>query len=112
MAERTGVSGSYPERETAGVGGPSAVARFLHRNARFVFPAPAVLVVGFIIVYPVLYTGWMSLQEWFASSLTAPKFIGVDNYQKILTADPRFREAFFRTIWFTVVAVSFETALG
>jgi multiple sugar transport system permease protein len=112
MAERTGVSGFHPERETAGAGGWSAVARFLHRNARFVFPAPAFLVVGFIIVYPVLYTGWMSLQEWFASSLTLPKFIGIDNYQKILTADPRFREAFFRTIWFTLVAVSIETALG
>jgi multiple sugar transport system permease protein len=68
--------------------------------------------VGVIIVYPVIYTGWMSLQEWFASSLTLPKYIGAANYQKILTADPRFREAFFRTLWFTLVAVSFETALG
>ena len=72
--------------------------RFAHRNARFIFPAPAVIAVALIIVYPVIYTGWMSLQEWFASSLTLPKFIGVANYQKILTGDPRFREAFFRTL--------------
>ena len=88
------------------------ISRFTHRNARYIFPAPAFLVVALIIVYPVIYTGWMSLQEWFASSLTVPKFIGVANYQKILTADPRFQHAFFLTIWFTVVAVSAETALG
>jgi multiple sugar transport system permease protein len=88
------------------------LSRFAHRHARFIFPAPAVLVVGLIIVYPVVYTGWMSLQEWFASSLTPPKWIGLANYTQIFTADARFREAFFRTLYFTLVAVSIETALG
>jgi len=88
------------------------MSRFVHRNARYIFPAPAFLVVGLIIVYPVFYTGWMSLQEWFASSLTPPKFIGSLNYQKILTGDPRFTEAFFRTIYFTLIAVTIETSLG
>jgi multiple sugar transport system permease protein len=72
----------------------------------------AFLVVGLIIVYPVFYTGWMSLQEWFASSLTPPKFLGLANYHKILFGDPRFREAFFRTLYFTLIAVTVETALG
>jgi multiple sugar transport system permease protein len=54
----------------------------------------------------------MSLQEWFASSLTPPTLIGLANYQKILTGDPRFREAFFRTLYFTFIAVSVETVLG
>jgi multiple sugar transport system permease protein len=88
------------------------VSRFVHRHARYVFPAPAFIVVGLIIVYPVFYTGWMSLQEWFASSLTPPKFIGGANYQKILFGDPRFREAFVRTIYFTLIAVTVETVLG
>jgi len=88
------------------------LSMWLHRHARYVFPAPAVLVVGLIIVYPVFYTGWMSLQEWFASSLTPPKFVGLANYAQILTADARFREAFVRTLHFTVVAVSVETVLG
>ena len=110
MADRT-ASGQVG-REAPGGDGVSRVSRFIHRNARYIFPAPAFLVVGFIIVYPVFYTGWMSLQEWFASSLTLPKFIGTANYQKILTADPRFREAFFRTLYFTLIAVTVETALG
>ena len=39
-------------------------------------PRPRVLLVAVIIVYPIVYTVWMSLQEWSASSLTPPRFIG------------------------------------
>ena len=70
------------------------------------------LLVAVIIVYPILYTVWMSLQEWSASSLTAPHFIGLANYRKIALADARFQEAVGRTVYFTIVAVGAETALG
>ena len=70
---------------------PRRLGNWGHRNARWLFPAPAVLLVAAIIVYPIVYTVWMSLQDWFASSLTLPKFIGLANYQKILVGDPRFR---------------------
>jgi len=110
MAEQSSTARSASEGGAGGFG--LRFSRFTHRNARFIFPAPAVIAVALIIVYPVIYTVRMSLQEWFASSLTLPKFIGVANYQKIITGDPRFREAFFRTLWFTFVAVSVETTLG
>ena len=110
MVEQSSPARSAQEVGTEGFG--LWFSRFTHHNARFIFPAPAVIAVALIIVYPVIYTGWMSLQEWFASSLTLPKFIGTANYHRILTGDPRFREAFFRTLWFTIVAVSVETALG
>ncbi len=87
-------------------------SRFVHRCAPLIFPAPAVVLVVLIIVYPVLYTGWMSLQQWFASSLTPPKFIGLAHYREILVADPRFRDAFFRTLYFALLVVSAETVLG
>jgi multiple sugar transport system permease protein len=111
MPDRSKVRQSTESAEAAG-GFGLWFSHFTHRYARFIFPAPAFLVVGFIIVYPVFYTGWMSLQEWFASSLTLPKFIGTANYQKILFGDPRFKEAFFRTLYFTLIAVTIETALG
>ena len=92
--------------------GSGPLGRWGHRNARFLFPAPAVLLVAAIIVYPIVYTVWMSLQDWFASSLTAPKFIGPANYQKILFGDPRFREAVVRTFYFTGLVIAGETVLG
>jgi multiple sugar transport system permease protein len=88
------------------------VGRWAHRNARWLFPAPAVLLVAAIIAYPVVYTVWMSFQEWFASSLTRPKLIGLANYQKILAGDPRFRDSVVRTVYFTVLVVAGETTAG
>jgi len=91
---------------------PGWLSLWSHRHARWLFPAPAVVLVAVIIVYPIAYTGWMSLHEWFASSLTGPRFIGAANYSKIFFGDPRFREAVVRTVYFTVVAVAAETLLG
>jgi multiple sugar transport system permease protein len=91
---------------------PRRLGGWGHRNARWLFPAPAVLLVAAIIVYPIVYTVWMSLQDWFASSLTPPKFIGLANYQKILVGDPRFREAVVRTLYFTGLVIAGETILG
>ncbi len=95
-----------------GVRASGRIARWAHRHAAWIFPAPAVLLVAAIIAYPVIYTVWMSLQEWFISSLTPPKFAGLANYQKILLGDDRFRGAFFRTIWFTALVVAGELSLG
>ena len=109
--ERVGVRGAAAPGAPA-LAPASSLARWAHRHARWLFPAPAVLLVAAIIAYPIVYTVWMSLQEWFISSLTAPKFIGLANYQKILVADARFREAFFRTVYFTFLVVTAETVLG
>jgi multiple sugar transport system permease protein len=88
------------------------LTRWAHRHAQWLFPAPAVLLVAVLIVYPIAYTGWMSFQEWSASSLSPPRFVGAANYAKILVGDARFREAVARTIYFTLVAVAAETLLG
>ena len=88
---------------------PPGRSRWAHRHAQWLFPAPAVVLVATIIVYPIIYTGWMSLQEWFASSLTGPRFIGLANYVKIGMGDARFREAVVRTVYFTLVASASQT---
>ncbi len=89
-----------------------ALGRWAHRHAHWLFPAPAVLLVLAIIFYPIAYTVWMSLQEWFASSLVRPRFVGLANYETILVGDARFREAVVRTVWFTVLVLAAETVLG
>jgi multiple sugar transport system permease protein len=99
-------------RLSAPIGSGARLARAAHRYAPLIFPAPAVILVGLIIVYPLAYTGWMSLQEWFASSLTPPKFVALANYGQLIAADRRFHEAFFRTLYFAALVVSVETVLG
>jgi multiple sugar transport system permease protein len=105
-------SGAPAGTPTGRARAPRRLGGWGHRNARWLFPAPAVLLVAAIIVYPIVYTVWMSLQDWLASSLTAPRFIGAANYRKILLGDPRFREAVIRTLYFTGLVIAGETVLG
>lgn len=87
-------------------------SRFSRRLPAWIFPLPAVLALFLLMVFPVGYTLWMSLHEWFVSSVTAPAFVGLKNYVEILTRDTRFWQAVLRTFYFTVLAVGVQTAFG
>ena len=94
---------------------PAITDRFsnwVDRRAAVVFPAPALLVVFAIIIFPILYTLWMALQDWGLAYPTPPRFVGLDNYIKLLTDDERFRDAVVRTFYFTGLAVAVQTVLG
>lgn len=111
MPERLSLEAAAGRRGVA-VAATGAGASFWHRHARLIFPAPAMLTAAALLAFPIAYTLWMSLQDWFASSLTPPRFTGLDNYVKVLTDDLRFREAVVRTFAFTVLAVVLELAFG
>jgi multiple sugar transport system permease protein len=95
-----------------GRGQTGRLARWGHRNARWLFPAPAVVLVVAIIAYPIVYTVWMSLHEWFFSNIAVPKWVGLANYWKIAVGDLRFQQALARTLYFTGLVVAGETVLG
>jgi multiple sugar transport system permease protein len=81
------------------------------------FMAPATMVIFVMILLPLSYTLYMSLHEWFISSLTPPKFVGLQNYLEILTRDidlalGRFGWAVFRTFLYTLLGVGAQTILG
>jgi multiple sugar transport system permease protein len=89
-----------------------AAARWMDRNLPWLFPAPAMLTMVLLLVFPLVYTGWLSLHEWYASSLLGPQWIGLGNYVQLLTADERFWPAFWRTVAFTAGSVALVVALG
>ena len=62
-----------------------------------------------VIVFPWVFTIWMSLNEWKISS--GASFVGVDNYVR-LPADPRFVESVGHTLWFTLLAVVLPLFFG
>lgn len=84
---------------------------FVDRHARWLFPAPALLFVFALMVFPILYTVWTSLTGWDLGTGRPPTFIGPGNYEKLL-GDERFRGAIGRTFYFTAIAVSVEVVLG
>lgn len=73
------------------------------------FVAPAIALTVAVILFPWLYTVYMSLHEW---KVGFPRtWVGLENYVNIYN-DQRFREAVGRTFVFTALAVVFPVVLG
>ena len=73
------------------------------------FALPGTTLIAAVIVFPWLFTLWMSLFDWKVSGNHV--FIGLGNYIK-LASDARFIESIVRTFWFTALAVIIPIGLG
>jgi multiple sugar transport system permease protein len=73
------------------------------------FIAPAVVVVLAVIVFPWMFTLWMSLFDWKIGSPHV--FAGLTNYTDLL-GNQRFLEAVMHTLVFTAMAVAAPLVLG
>ena len=87
-------------------------SRFAERHPVPVFTFPSVVVVAVLMAFPVLYTLYMSVHSWFASSLTSPEFVGLDNFRRAFLDDERFRNAVWLTVYFTALATVLQLVLG
>ena len=92
--------------------GSGGLGRFLHANARYLLPAPAVVTLLLLCVFPVVYTLYMSGHAWSGSQVQAPEFVGLGNYVEALTADDRFWAAVWRTVVFTLAGLVLQVGLG
>lgn len=84
---------------------------FAERNLRILFPLPAIIFIALLMVFPILYTLYLSFTNWNLTSGMPAEFVGLSSYLRIL-AEPRFLQALGRTFTFTVFAVAIEGFLG
>jgi multiple sugar transport system permease protein len=73
------------------------------------FVIPALVVVLAVIVFPWVFTIWMSLQEWKVGSPTI--FVGLANYFR-LPNDPRFIDSVWHTLLYTALSVLLPLLFG
>ncbi|MDR6662877.1 multiple sugar transport system permease protein [Tardiphaga robiniae] len=73
------------------------------------FVIPAMIVVMAVIIFPWVYTIWMSLHEWKVGQ--APTFVGFANYLR-LPSDARFVESVGHTLVYTALSVALPLILG
>ncbi len=73
------------------------------------FIAPALVVVLGVIIFPWVYTIWMSLHEWKVGS--PPTFVGLANYIR-LPSDTRFVESIGHTLLYTALSVVLPLIFG
>ena len=90
---------------------PPRRTQFLARRRRnyYLFIAPALIVVGAVIIFPWLFTLWMSAFDWKIGS--SAHFVGLGNYETLAT-NQRFAEAILHTFYFTALAVILPLVLG
>jgi len=79
------------------------------RRSYWPFVVPAVVVVGSVIVFPWVFTIWMSLHEWTVGGTRA--FTGLSNYARLVT-DERFISSIGHTLIYTVLAVLLPLVFG
>jgi multiple sugar transport system permease protein len=87
------------------------ISRFIERNIKWLFPLPAAVFLFVMMVFPVMYTFFVSLTDGNMSSGGPISFIGLNNYLTMFQ-EPRFYNSFWLTIYFTILAVGIETVLG
>ena len=102
---------------TASSAAPSTVAagatddRKSERKLAFWLVSPAVLLMLAVTAYPIFYAVWLSLQKYNLAAPGDTEFVGLSNYQTILT-DRYWWTAFVVTLAITIVSVAIEFVLG
>lgn len=77
----------------------------------FAFIGPAVSTLALIGIAPLLYAGWTSLHFFNLTRLRQLRFIGLENYQTVLT-DDAFWQAMGRTFFLLGTSLPLQLALG
>jgi ABC-type sugar transport system permease subunit len=86
---------------------------FDNRLLPILLVAPAILVIGGLIGYPVLRTAWLSFTDADLSALISGEmsFVGLDNYVDAL-GDPTLRRATIATVLFGLACVAGTMVVG
>jgi multiple sugar transport system permease protein len=90
---------------------PHTETRRSERRLAYMLVAPAVILMLVVTAYPIGYAVWLSLQRCNLATPGDTAFIGLGNYQTILT-DRYWWTALAVTLALTVVSVSIELVLG
>ncbi|MEW2384362.1 sugar ABC transporter permease [Micromonospora sp. NPDC047707] len=99
-----------PEAGTAPA--ESAWSRWANAHRKWLFAAPAMAFVAVLIIFPVAWTGYLSLTDAEGSVRAESEFIGFQNYLDVLSDTDRFWPAVWRTALFTFVVLLVEVVLG
>ncbi|GAB2914227.1 carbohydrate ABC transporter permease [Streptomyces mayteni] len=101
-----------PAREDGRAGRRPRSFEQANRRLKWAMLAPALLFVGSMIVFPLLFTLDLAFSDAFGAVNSGREHIGFQNFGDALGDTRRFWPAVRRTVVFTVGAVLLETVLG
>ncbi|MEJ1160453.1 carbohydrate ABC transporter permease [Prosthecomicrobium sp. N25] len=77
----------------------------------FVLNSPAILLLAALVLYPIVYSFWLSLHAYNLRQPNRVRFIGLDNYATVLSSD-QFWSAAGNTAIFCIASISLTVTLG
>ena len=77
---------------------------------KYVFLFPGLFVLVGILIFPIIFVVRLSLSGW--NSYNGLNFIGLENYVRLFTDDPRFWESFIRLSFLSVTTVTLQYVIG
>lgn len=96
----------------------SASAKGLHhkfstdRYYPYLLIAPTVILIVFIMIYPVGDVFYLSFQNYDFTNLMEKGYAGFDNFRKLFTQDDLFRQSIGITLKWVVIEIVFQLVLG
>lgn len=82
----------------------------MKRLSPYLYAAPALLVLGLFVYWPIVYSVWLSVHRW-DFLMPQPEFVGLDNFRIMLTSG-QFQNAVWTTLLFTLVSIPPMLALA
>ena len=67
----------------------------------FAFASPSLFLIGLVIVFPLVYSFWLSLRNFDLSVGSESDFVGLKNYAEALFRDARF----WGSVWNTFLII-------
>lgn len=87
-------------------------SRWANAHLKWLFAAPAMIFVGVLIIFPLVWTLYLSITDAHGSVRAESEVVGLANYLTVLQDTERFWPAVGRTAAFTGVALAVELVLG
>lgn len=88
------------------------LSRWANAHLRGIFIVPSLVYIAVMIIFPILYTVFLSFTNARGSVARPFSFIGFDNYTRWLSDVDRFWPAVGRTIYYTGFALTIELLFG
>ncbi|MDN0199228.1 sugar ABC transporter permease [Streptomyces sp. S.PNR 29] len=88
------------------------MSKLRRREALWFYLFASPWIVGFLVFLlgPMVASIYLSLTDW--DSFTPPKWVGLQNYVKLLTDDPAFWKALWNTCYYAAISVPLGLVIG
>lgn len=96
----------------SGTGKRGPVRKFIHKEAvsGYFFASPFILGFFFFTIIPMVYSLYISFTNYRITS--SPKWIGLGNYTRMFTSDPRFVKSIKVTLYYVVASVPLKVGFA